>query len=833
MLIGRRFRNGIAFRLYVFGAVALLAVALMAAVSIYFAGLTGRAAQSLFNESLAAALEAGELELVLEKHRRLIEGYSSDVERLDRRVDLRAVEDVAARLHELVAKTDDPLTRRAASQLPQLLRLGETLIGTDGSRRFEGRFPALLSAYTALADSIHGQIRAYRTERILAAAAGTALLEAEGRRVVSVVAALAAIAVIFIGPISFWLVRNTARRVRGVTEAIVRLAYNDTSVRLPASAIGSDEIGFMSRAVEIFKANAIALLDNTRRLKTVNDWLDIALNNMARGLSMYDAEQRLVVCNANYARLYELPNELIRPGTPFEHVIEHRKSLVSHVGADPLDPTLLNAAERVKAIASINQDTRSSLTLKNGTVIEVITRPLKRGGWVALHEDVTERRRVADRVVYLARHDSMTGLANRHYFRDVLQALLSELGKGELLALHCIDLDKFKHVNDTLGHPVGDRLLQLVAKRLQETVRSGDFVARIGGDEFAVVQRVAGNNDDAAALARRLISVVSAPYQIQGHKISIGATIGIAFGSEEQCEPETLMKNADMALYRGKSEGRGQHMFFALEMEGQLRARIQLEADLQNALSNGELELFYQPIVSLAAGAVCGCEALIRWRHPRRGMVSPAEFIPAAEDIGLIVKFGEFAIRSACRAAASWPADISVAVNLSAAQFGACDLVAITSKALRDSGLAACRLVLEVTESVILDDNSETVEVLHDLRALGVRIALDDFGTGYSSLSYLKSFPFDKIKIDQSFVKDLSQRSECVAIVGAVAQLARSLSMTTVAEGVETEDHLARVRAAGCTEAQGYLFSRPVPVNEVPAAIDASNRKLAGLREAA
>lgn len=826
-----RFRKGIAARLYFIGGLALITVVLLAGASIYFACAAGLAAHNVLGPSIAAALEATELELLLEKHRRLIEGGRWDYGEQQFRVDVRAVDDVATRLHVLAGKPGDPLATRIANQLPQLLRLGESVLGQAG--RDSAGMPSLIQSYAQEADAIQSEIRAYRAERMDAAAAGTRSFERTGWQLVSIQTSLAIIAMLLIGPVSLVLVRDTALRVRNITDAIVRLARHDTTARVAANCVRDDEIGMIARAVEVFRANAVALLEKKTRLEQVNLWLDIAFNNMARGLSMYDANQRLVVCNANYARLYELPNELIRPGTPFEQVIEYRKALVAYVGGDPLDPLRLNAAERVKAIARISEDTKSSLTMKNGKVIEVTTRPLKEGGWVALHEDVTERRKAADRIVHLARHDAMTGLANRHHFRDVLEAALGALGQGEQLALHCIDLDRFKQVNDTLGHPVGDLLLQLVAKRLQEAVRSGDVVARLGGDEFAVLQRSVSAGDDAAVLAGRLISVVSAPCQIQGHKIGIGATIGISLVSEAAADPDSLMKNADMALYRGKTAGKGQYVFFEPEMEGQLRARVKLEADLQQAVALQQFELFYQPIINLERGAVTGCEALIRWRHPDRGMVSPAEFIPVAEDIGLIATIGAFAVQTACQAAVGWPEQVSVAVNLSAAQFGTCDLVEIVSSALQSSGLVPERLVLEVTESVILDDNPETVEVLHDLRGLGVRIALDDFGTGYSSLSYLKSFPFDKIKIDQSFVKDLSKRSDCVAIVGAIAHLARSLSMTTVAEGVETEDHLARVRAAGCTDAQGYLFSRPVPAGDVLGAIEACNRKLEALSAAA
>ncbi len=716
---------------------------------------------------------------------------------------------------------------KLASELQELVVAGESVLRPTDLQA-QSSSTDRIEQYRMIAIQLRSLIEVYKAELKNTSDEAMAALASKGKELIYALAVHTAFVLLFLTPLGLFAIRTMATSIQDTTRAMISLVRNSTSVEFDLG-IERDELAIMMRAVQVFKANAAMLLEQKRRLEQVNFWLDIAFNNMSRGLSMYDANQRLVVCNANYARLYHLPPDLIRPGTPFERVIEHRKQLVVRVGNDPLDAKNLNAAERVRAIAKISEDTRSSLTMKDGTVIEVTTRPLSAGGWVALHEDVTERRQIADRMVHLARHDAMTGLANRHHFRTLLESALDPNGGLGPLALLCIDLDRFKQVNDTLGHWIGDLLLQQVAARLSGAVRQGDIVARLGGDEFAVLQHDVAQPSDAAALARRVTAVLSAPYQIQSHRIDIGATVGIAMsGALARCA-ETLMKSADLALYRGKSYGRGQYVFFEPSMEGELRARVQLEADLQRAVAEEQFELHYQPIVSLADGSVTGCEALIRWRHPERGMVSPAEFISAAEDMGLITSIGAFATRAACKAAAAWPENVAVSVNLSAAQFGSCDLTGIVSSALKESGLAARRLVLEVTESVILDDNPEMVEVLHDLRALGVKIALDDFGTGYSSLSYLKSFPFDKLKIDQSFVKELSQRADCETIVGAIAQLARSLSMATVAEGVETEDHLAKVRSAGCTDAQGFLFSRPVPESEVLGAIEACHRKMADL----
>jgi diguanylate cyclase (GGDEF)-like protein len=383
----------------------------------------------------------------------------------------------------------------------------------------------------------------------------------------------------------------------------------------------------------------------------------------------------------------------------------------------------------------------------------------------------------------------------------------------------CLDLDHFKSVNDTLGHPVGDELLRAVSQRLTQCLGGDDVVARLGGDEFAVIQMAIGAPNDAGTLASQLIEVVSRPYDIAGHEVLIGVSIGIAVAPGDGVTADELLRNADLALYRAKAEGRGAFHFFEPEMDRQVQARRALEIDLRKAYSNDEFELYYQPLVNLESGEVSGFEALLRWHHPERGMVSPVEFIPLAEEIGLIVQIGEWVLRQACAEAATWPDDIKVAVNLSPVQFRSRTLVQVVLSALAYSRLSPDRLELEITESVLLGDNEANLATLHQLRELGARISMDDFGTGYSSLRYLRSFPFDKIKIDQSFVRDMVERPDCVAIVRAVAGLGLSLGIATTAEGVETQAQLQRVRAEGCTEVQGYLFSRPIPASGIAAVL--------------
>lgn len=421
----------------------------------------------------------------------------------------------------------------------------------------------------------------------------------------------------------------------------------------------------------------------------------------------------------------------------------------------------------------------------------------------------------------LAHHDALTGLANRVLLRQELeQALAAVAPQGKSNAVLYLDLDHFKYVNDTFGHEMGDALLKTVAERLRNCVRVdnpiriGDVVSRLGGDEFAILQRDVSRREDCIALATRIVEIVGAPYNIKGHELVIGTSIGIAL-AQAGITPGLLLKQADMALYRAKADGRGTFRFFELDMDAQMQARHALEVDLRKALAHDEFELFYQPLVSIQANEVIGFEALLRWRHPERGLVSPAEFIPVAEDIGLIATLGEWVVKQACLEAATWPSQIKVAVNLSPVQFRHKGLVESIQAALAQSGLSPGRLELEITESILLQDNDTTVATLHELRRLGVRIALDDFGTGYSSLSYLRTFPFDKIKIDRSFVRELSSSRDCLAIVQSVASLGASLDMPTVAEGVETEDQYRQIRSAGCTEVQGYYFGRPVPAREL------------------
>lgn len=418
-------------------------------------------------------------------------------------------------------------------------------------------------------------------------------------------------------------------------------------------------------------------------------------------------------------------------------------------------------------------------------------------------------------ITFLARHDHLTGLPNRLLFQERMQDSMRGISAGSGLAVLCLDLDRFKAVNDILGHSAGDALLRTVADRLRECTRSPDLVARLGGDEFVVIQAGVTHPSDASALATRILDSLAGTSRVEGHNVNIRATIGIALCPADGNSADDLLRHADIALYRAKLTDPGTCCFFEPEMGAQVEARRELETGLRNALACNEFELFYQPLYNVESKEVIAVEALIRWRHPSRGMVAPDEFIPIAEDTGLIVPIGEWVLKTACAAAAQWPPHISVAVNLSPAQFKSRNLADAVRDALRAASLPGNRLEIEITEAVLMLNSEDTLKVLHEMRDLGARISMDDFGTGYSSLSYLRSFPFDKIKIDRSFIRDLTGTGGAVAIVRAISGLGNSLSLATTAEGVETREQFAILAAEGCTEVQGFLFSRPVPESEL------------------
>jgi diguanylate cyclase (GGDEF)-like protein/PAS domain S-box-containing protein len=537
--------------------------------------------------------------------------------------------------------------------------------------------------------------------------------------------------------------------------------------------------------------------------------LDTALNNLPQGVAMFDSDARLVFCNRRYLEMYGLSKETAAQGCSVLDLLNHCKQ-IGTFSDEPNDYVvrLMEFLAEGKAFSNESQ-------LNDGRVFLIANTPIADGGWLATHEDVTERQRAQEQIVHMARHDALTDLPNRVLLRERLEHELKRVKRGECLAVLCLDLDHFKSVNDTLGHPIGDELLKRVADRLRGATREPDTVARLGGDEFAIIMTQLKQPTDASALSRRIRESISRPYQINGHQIVTNISIGISVAPIDDMDPDVLLKNADLALYGAKSDGRGTYRFFEAEMDARMKVRRDLEMDLRKALLNGELELHYQPLVNLQDNEISALEALLRWNHPTRGVISPVDFIPIAEETGLIIPIGEWVLRTACKEAGNWPDHVKVAVNVSPAQLKSRNFLDTVISALGDSGLPAGRLQLEITESVLMQNTFATLETLHALRKLGVQIAMDDFGTGYSSLSYLRSFPFDKIKIDRSFIQDLSNGAEPLAIVHAVAGLAKCLNMISTAEGVETQQQLDALQAMGCTEMQGYLFSRARPVKEL------------------
>jgi diguanylate cyclase (GGDEF)-like protein len=566
-----------------------------------------------------------------------------------------------------------------------------------------------------------------------------------------------------------------------------------------------------------------ALLSSERESALAGQF-DTALNNMPHGLCMFGNDGRLAVMNHRFGDMMRLGDDLVQRGASAPDIV-----------AACVAGGTISAASGKLIVSEIDNSqvgyiTTADPTSASGRALSWTFQPMAGGGTVVLLEDITERRNAEARISHLARYDELTALPNRVNFRDEIERLLAlSHDAARLSALLFVDLDQFKQVNDTLGHPCGDELLCAVADRLREMLRPEDFVARFGGDEFVVFQQNIKSDEDAAGLARRIVDRLSERYEIDNHLVEIGASVGIAMTSPPGVSADTLLKNADMALYRAKADGRGTYCFFREEMALTVEARRVLELDIRKALANEEFELFYQPLVNLKSGRISTCEALLRWNHPERGTVSPVDIIPVAEDMGLIVDLGRWILRKACMEAMKWPEGVSVAVNFSPQQFHQRDVLSEVRYALEVSGLAANRLEIEITESSLLRNTQWIHDALSQLHAAGVRISLDDFGTGYSSLSYLHNFPLQKVKIDRSFLEGIDSDRPLTLLRG-VARLSADLGMSVVVEGIETNEQLELISADGTvTEAQGYLFSRPVPAARVRQLLNASHaRRLPG-----
>ncbi len=804
---------GISAKLYVCALLSLVAVLSLAIASIYFSNVTENAVQTLYGEGFRNVLTSSRLEQLVERHRRIVESMPSEVSRKRLESEGKELKDIETILNELTldilerhpsVEWDGP-ERSISKIMPELFFSAEKVL-------FFAKEFAQDSAvehtekYSEIANRMQVLIKSYRDVQLKEAQDSISFISASANRLMVLVIVLAFLAVVLIGPVGLITVHKVLSRLSRITHAMMKLSANNTSVKIPSHE-DHDEVGDIARAVEIFKQNAIQLISREAELKQLNTRIDVAMNNMTHGLCMFDREQRLIVCNKTYQQMYNLPHELTQAGTQLKE-IEGYRIVIGNAAVANAEQLAATRPESLKEASAYNQE------LVDGRTIAVSQRPMADGGLVAVHEDITERRRSESKIAHLARHDMLTNLPNRLLLREHLEKLFTAPMNEQGCAIHCLDLDHFKTVNDTLGHLIGDELLKVVSQRLSETLSASEFVARIGGDEFAIVQTNV-TQEECAILASRVIEAIGRPYDIDGRHIVIGTSIGIAIAPQDGATPDMLLKNSDMALYLAKGDGRATFRFFEQGMDNRLQARRLLEMDLRNAIGNGEIDVHYQPIIKLETGKISGFEALMRWNHPKRGMIPPAEFIPLAEETGLILPLGEWILRTACAHAVKWPVPVDVAVNLSATQFRGRNMVQVVMSALAAAGLSPNRLDLEITETLLLEDEINTLMVLRQLGELGVKISLDDFGTGYSSLAYLRNFPFDKIKIDKSFVADMLVRKDCQAIVRAVVGLAQSLDITTVIEGIETKEQLESARLEGCDEGQGYYFSKPMPNSKV------------------
>lgn len=554
----------------------------------------------------------------------------------------------------------------------------------------------------------------------------------------------------------------------------------------------------------------------------IRDSFAIALNNMPHGLCMFDCDRKLILCNAVYARMYDLPDHLIQPETSLDQILDYRHAIGNGPSShetyyDVVSETIIRGSPACR-----------NILLEDGRVVKITHNPLEDGGYVATHEDVTESVRADEQIKHMARHDPLTGLPNRTLLRERLDHEIAHCTADNGLAVLYLDLDHFKEVNDTFGHPVGDLLLKAVTARLKNCLRKDDVVARLGGDEFVIMQACVQAQEQTALLARRLVATLGKPFKIDGQTVQVGVSIGIAMAPHDSDTSEVLFRYADTSLYKAKSSGRSNFCFFDASMDADIHDRRKLECELRGALLAGQFEILYQPEINAHSKDVVGFEALLRWIHPERGLMMPVDFIGLAEETGMIVSIGEWVLHTACKDAATWPKDVRLAVNLSAFQFRSPTLAHAVVSALAESGLPASRLELEITESALLNDNLLALETLHHIKRLGVRITMDDFGTGYSSLSYLRLFPFDKIKIDQSFIRELGHAPDCEIIIKAVVAVGAKLGFTITAEGVETKEQFRLATKQGCADAQGFLFGRHLSKGDIDAFFlpDSESRQL-------
>ena len=705
-----------------------------------------------------------------------------------------------------------PGTPGASIANSELFRLAaENPAGTRELAGIEGETEVWAVADTLAVGGVNLHVMVGRAKSELVAAAN--------RRLAQDLAILGVLSILLFAGV--WLLAEFAIRLQ--ISRIVKMAQRLGAGDLGARILPPFPKGELGGLMTVLNGTAASLerqkqdiedlnqkLSQSQRLEALErQRLDIAVNNIPHGLLLYDAANRIVVSNQRYLEMYGLSPDVVKPGCSFQDLIRHRKETGSFAG---------NVEEFCASVlrnVALGEPTSSIVEAADGRSIQIVNQPLAAGGWIATMEDVTERKRSDARIVHMAHYDALTDLPNRVLFRERLDAGLRTIATGEQLAVLYIDIDEFKRINDSLGHSVGDELLKAVASRLRGCLAGTDFVARLGGDEFAIIQTAIKRPADTMDLIAQIYQALREPFECVGHLLTTDASIGIALAPQDCADLDQLLKNADLAMYEAKADGRRTYRFFEPGMEARVKALRTLELDLQQAITDGGFEIHYQPLVNLGDNRVTGCEALLRWRHPQRGMISPAEFIPVAEETGMIDALGEWVLSAACAEAATWPDQMKVAVNVSPVQFRSQAFALKVAVALAASGLPAHRLELEITEAVLIRDDEAALAMLHQLHKLGVRIALDDFGTGYSSLSYLQRFPFDKIKIDRCFIKEVAEPEGSACIVQAVVNIAAARRMTTTAEGVETAQQLDMLRKLGCTEMQGYLFSPALPAADI------------------
>jgi diguanylate cyclase (GGDEF)-like protein len=602
---------------------------------------------------------------------------------------------------------------------------------------------------------------------------------------------------------SLWDVEATINRPDGTTR------YTHAIARPAKEADGSVLwTGVILDATRIKEAElAASLAESNTRIAIVE--------SLSQGLLMFDRDDVLTIRNSHFIKLYPALADIAIPGATYLDILNGELDVAINPQAfgdshkDELVDRVVRHGEQHLVYERQMADDRYILVNEYRTPSQET---------VVLYTDISELKSREKKIQHLAHHDSLTGLPNRVVFHDKLNEAIQHAQQTETtVAVLCLDLDRFKNINDTLGHHIGDLLLQEVARRLQSVLRTSDTACRLGGDEFAIIMPGIKSQDVPTSLAWRLLDAVSQPFFVHGQSIVSGTSVGIALSVNGEVPPEDVLKNGDLALYRAKSDGRGTFRYFEAEMDAKAQARRLLEIELRAALALGQLEVHYQPLVDVYTAQMMGVEALVRWNHPTKGFIPPPDFIPLAEETGLISQLGQFVLKMACIDAATWSSDIRVAVNISPAQFKDKNFVAFVKDTILESGLDARRLELEITESMLLRNTDANLAILHELKALGIRISMDDFGTGYSSLGNLRSFPFDKLKIDKSFITDLNKTADAAAIIRAVLTLGRSLGMTTTAEGVETRDQLTYLRAEGCTEVQGHYYAKALTLTEINA----------------